>query len=90
MTRLIAATLLLSAPTLALCQDFHGYPCTEDCTGHKAGYEWAEDRGISDPADCGGNSKSFIEGCRAYAEELMDEEQTQAATIMEDSGDDGE
>lgn len=90
MTRLIAATLLLSAPTLALCQDFHGYPCSEDCSGHEAGYEWAEDNGISDLVDCGGNSQSFIEGCRAYAEELMDEEQAEAGPTMEGSGDDGE
>lgn len=46
---------------------FHGYPCRIDCSGHEAGYEWAEERGITDPDDCGGNSESFIEGCRAYA-----------------------
>lgn len=48
---------------------FHGYLCTVDCSGHEAGYEWAEEKGISDPDDCGGNSESFIEGCRAYAGE---------------------
>jgi len=48
---------------------FHGYECTEDCGGHEAGYEWAEEKGIDDPEDCGGNSDSFIEGCQAYAEE---------------------
>lgn len=47
---------------------FHGYECTQDCSGHEAGYEWAEDKGISNPDDCGGKSQSFIEGCRAYAE----------------------
>ena len=46
-----------------------GYPCTQDCSGHDAGYQWAEDNGITDPDDCGGNSQSFIEGCQAYAEE---------------------
>ncbi|MFH1533340.1 MAG: hypothetical protein ABID64_00195 [Nitrospirota bacterium] len=35
-------------------------------TGHYAGYEWAKDKEISDPDNCGGNSQSFIEGCRAY------------------------
>jgi len=50
-------------------QTFHGYDCTEDCSGHEAGYDWAEEKGITDPDDCGGNSNSFIEGCRAYAEE---------------------
>lgn len=48
---------------------FHGYTCRVDCSGHEAGYEWAEEKGITDPEDCGGNSESFIEGCRAYAEE---------------------
>lgn len=37
--------------------------------GHDAGREWAEDKGIADPSDCGGNSSSFIEGCEEYAEE---------------------
>jgi hypothetical protein len=48
---------------------FHGYRCTRDCSGHQAGYEWAEDNGITDMDDCEGNSQSFIEGCQAYAEE---------------------
>jgi hypothetical protein len=48
---------------------FMGYECTEDCSGHEAGYGWAEENSISDPDDCGGNSESFEEGCRAYAEE---------------------
>jgi len=54
--------------------DFMGYPCTEDCSGHEAGYEWAEEQGITDPDDCGGNSDSFIEGCQAYAEEYLEKE----------------
>ena len=49
--------------------NFHGYKCTEDCSGHDAGYQWAEDKGIDDPDDCGGNSQSFVEGCQSYAEE---------------------
>lgn len=49
--------------------NFNGYPCTDDCSGHEAGYEWAEDNGIDDPNDCDGNSESFIEGCQSYAEE---------------------
>ena len=46
---------------------FKGYECTVDCSGHEAGYEWAEEQGIDDPDDCEGNSQSFIEGCRAFA-----------------------
>ena len=48
---------------------FRGYGCTQDCSGHEAGYNWAESNGITDPDQCGGKSWSFIEGCRAYAEE---------------------
>lgn len=48
---------------------FKGDPCTIDCSGHEAGYEWAEENGIDDPDDCDGKSDSFIEGCRSYAEE---------------------
>jgi hypothetical protein len=48
---------------------FNGYPCTEDCSGHQAGYDWAEQNEITNPGDCGGSSQSFIEGCESYAEE---------------------
>lgn len=48
---------------------FRGYDCTDDCSGHEAGYQWASDNGITDPSNCGGNSQSFIEGCEAYANE---------------------
>ncbi len=67
--------LILLSALCVLCtfsasaEDFKGYPCTVDCSGHEAGYDWAEDKGIDDPGDCGGNSNSFIEGCQAYAEE---------------------
>lgn len=50
-------------------QYFHGYECSDDCSGHEAGYRWAAKHNISDPEDCGGNSESFIEGCKAYAGE---------------------
>lgn len=69
-----AQRTVYSSPT------FMGYPCTVDCSGHEAGYEWAEENGIVDPDDCGGNSDSFIEGCQAYAEE-------QQALLGEGTGD---
>lgn len=46
-------------------EDYWG--CT-DCSGHHAGYDWAEYHDISSPGDCGGESDSFIEGCKTYAE----------------------
>jgi hypothetical protein len=53
---------------------FAGSPCTSDCSGHEAGYNWAEEHGIDDESDCdtaGGtsNSPSFAGGCRAYVQE---------------------
>ncbi len=48
---------------------FMGDPCTSDCSGHEAGYAWAEENDITDPDDCDGNSNSFIEGCESFAEE---------------------
>jgi hypothetical protein len=44
----------------------HGQECTEDCSGHQAGYDWAEENDINDVDDCDGNSESFNEGCESY------------------------
>lgn len=54
--------------------EFNGYECTEDCSGHEAGYAWAEENDISYTEDCDGNSDSFIEGCMSYVEEYYPEE----------------
>jgi len=43
--------------------------CTQGCSGHEASWRWARAHRIDDPDRCGGNSKSFIEGYRAYAED---------------------
>jgi hypothetical protein len=58
-------------PTIssADAQTFHGYPCTVECSGHEAGFDWAEQNGITNSSDCGGNSNSFIDGCEAWADE---------------------
>lgn len=48
---------------------FMGYRCKSDCSGHRAGYAWAERNDIDDVDDCTGRSQSFIEGCMAYVEE---------------------
>jgi hypothetical protein len=46
-------------------------PCTSDCGGSEAGYNWAKVHGINDDADCEtagetSNSPSFAEGCRGF------------------------
>ena len=40
--------------------------CIGDCSGHKAGYDWAEENSISSESDCDGNSDSFNEGCTNF------------------------
>jgi hypothetical protein len=43
-----------------------------DCSGHAAGYKWADDHSITDELDCpDGNSQSFQEGCVAYTQDNM-------------------
>jgi hypothetical protein len=57
-------------------EEISGDPCTENCSGSEAGYDWAEQKGIVDPNDCGGNSDSFIEGCMAYVQEQREDRDT--------------
>lgn len=42
--------------------------------GHDAGYRWAEQHDIRDIDYSNGNSESFNEGVREYAEEMVAEE----------------
>lgn len=61
-----ARSSILAALALAVSAPAAGQ-CTIDCSGHEAGYAWAEENGIEDESECGGNSMSFIEGCEDYA-----------------------
>lgn len=47
------------------------YACTEDCSGHDAGWEWAAQNDVTDASDCYGQSTSFEEGCVAFADEVQ-------------------
>jgi hypothetical protein len=50
-------------------QTFGGYQCTDDCSGHEAGYDWAETHDIDSEDTCDSqetNSESFKEGCKAF------------------------
>ncbi len=60
---------------------FDSYDCTEDCSGHEAGYAWAEKHDITDGDDCDtagehSNSPSFAEGCHAYVDGDSDSEES--------------
>jgi len=48
---------------------FKGAVCTDDCSGHEAGYEWAEENDIDDLLDCENHSLSFQEGCEIFVSE---------------------
>jgi hypothetical protein len=61
--------------------------CTEDCSGHEAGFEWARDHAVTDISECGGNSESFQRGCEAYAEEL---EERRAEAVEDDEREEAE
>lgn len=67
--------------------NFHGYDCSGDCSGHEAGYEWAYENAIHDPDECDGNSDSFIEGCRIYANEWQAENESGEGEDYSDSSD---
>ena len=67
-TNMVSASAY-EAPRRYSGENFRGMACTDDCSGHDAGYSWAEENGITDPVECGGKSDSFIEGCVAWAEE---------------------
>jgi hypothetical protein len=54
-------------------EDSHVDPCSPDCAAHAAGYAWAEQHGISEPSECEGDSVAFVEGCRAFAEERLEQ-----------------
>jgi hypothetical protein len=44
--------------------------CTKDCSGHNAGFAYAQKNAITDPSGCEGKSDSFVEGCQAYGQEI--------------------
>ena len=73
--QILVAAGLLAGLTPALARTFGGYECTVDCSGHKAGYDWAEAGGNVMEADCEAillrwpNGNSFYEGCLAYVDE---------------------
>lgn len=86
---MLLVLLLFVFPFPAKAEDFMGFPCTKDCSGHKAGYALAEKHNITNPDECGGKSNSFVEGCRARA---LEQQGDDAAPKDDDSnnGDNGE
>lgn len=49
---------------------FKGSRCTADCTGHKAGYDWAFEKHVVEYGECNSQSPSFNKGCEIYVDEV--------------------
>jgi hypothetical protein len=63
----ISLPITLAHTVSARAQTFGDFDCTVDCSGHAAGYKWADQHRINDEENCpDGNSQSFHEGCIAY------------------------
>ena len=70
MKMLSALALLVSilSSAMASAATFDGNQCLGDCSGHQAGYDWAEQNDIDDKNSCSTPSQSFNEGCQSYVE----------------------
>ena len=69
MRGLLFSLLLLTLSPHVLAITYRNYECTDDCSGHEAGYNWAEANDIDDDSYCNTESSSFNEGCASYVEE---------------------
>ena len=72
-----AVALLVSmvGGTAASAETFGGNECTDDCSGHQAGYDWAEQNEVDDEDACDTPSQSFNEGCQSYVDDSSDEDE---------------
>ena len=72
---LVFSFLLTTGKIPANATEFGGYECTIDCSGHKAGYEWAEAQRYTRESQCEAiirrypNRQSFYEGCLVYIDD---------------------
>ena len=67
--------------------------CTQDCSGHEAGFQWAQENDLTETYQCGGDSQSFIEGCEGFVQqraEQAEEEAEEQAQMIEDGDCDDE
>lgn len=46
---------------------YRGFPCTKDCGGHRAGYQWARRKGLTRRSQIPTTvHNSFYEGCLSW------------------------
>jgi hypothetical protein len=82
-TSLIALLVTILRITTANAATFYGNTCLGDCSGHQAGYDWAEQHDVEDEASCSTPSASFHQGCESYVEES-------AASVSDEENDEEE
>lgn len=74
----ILPVALAPGVTAANAATFDGNMCLGDCSGHQAGYDWAEQNDVDDESSCSTPSASFNQGCESCVEEnaasVIDEE----------------
>jgi opacity protein-like surface antigen len=89
MKTLSAMALLVSilSSAMASAATFDGNQCLGDCSGHQAGYDWAEQNDVDDESSCSTPSQSFNEGCQSYIDENSG---TISGTTLSDDDDDEE
>ncbi|WP_322615708.1 hypothetical protein [Pseudomonas sp. BIC9C] len=75
--------VLMLGSTTAFADTFDGYECTDDCSGHQAGFDWAEQNDIDDENSCDTSSQSFNEGCQSFV-------QGGSGIVSSDDGDEDE
>jgi hypothetical protein len=68
---IIIGLAVLTVTSEARAREFGGHDCSDDCSGHAAGYRWAEAHSITAESDCPlrGGAFSFYEGCLVYVED---------------------
>jgi len=58
-----------SEPQEPTTKTFGGYDCSGDCSAHKAGYEWAAGKIVTDETECGPGFSAFEEGCKSFVQD---------------------
>jgi hypothetical protein len=81
---LLSLVGIVAVASAASAREFGGYECSENCSGHAAGYRWAEAHGITSELDCPlrGRAISFYEGCLVYVQD------SDRGADQDDDGDD--
>jgi hypothetical protein len=82
----LAAFAVLATVFAATAEEgtFGEFDCTIDCSGHAAGFRWAESHGVDSEDDCpDGNSQSFHDGCIAYTQDPSIDPETEGQPNMD-------